>query len=114
MTVNIYDNANEMAEVLRQLPQFAALQAAFGKMKADPIAYAMYQQMQQLQGELQQKQMAGQEVTDDDVQKLRDLGDKLMKIDMMKELMDREREMNSVMDEINNIVTKPITDLYRG
>ena len=110
MTVNIYDNANEMADALRQLPQFTALQAAFGKMKADPIAYGMYQQMQQIQGELQQKQMSGQE----DVQQLRDLGDKLMKVDMMKDLMDREREMNSVMDEINGIVTKPITDLYRG
>ncbi len=114
MTVNIYDNANEMADALRQLPQFTALQAAFGKMKADPIAYGMYQQMQQIQGELQQKQMSGQEVTDEDVQQLRDLGDKLMKVDMMKDLMDREREMNSVMDEINGIVTTPITDLYRG
>ncbi|WP_261806899.1 YlbF family regulator [Lapidilactobacillus luobeiensis] len=110
---NIYDNANEMATVLRQTPQYAALQAAFGKMKADPIAYGLFQQMQKLQSELQQQQMANQEIGDEDIKKMQDFSAKLMKIDVVTELMNQEREMNGLMDELNQIVSKPITDLYR-
>ncbi|MFD1465724.1 YlbF family regulator [Lapidilactobacillus mulanensis] len=113
MTVNIYDNANEMAAALRQTPQYAALKGAFAQMKADPIAYGLFQQMEKLQAEFQQKQNAGEEITDDDVQRMRDFSGKLMKIDLMNDLMTREREMNSVMDELNQIVTKPIMELYQ-
>ncbi|MCH4058292.1 MULTISPECIES: YlbF family regulator [Lapidilactobacillus] len=112
MTVNVYDNANEMAAALRQTDQYNALKGAFTKMKADPIAYGLFQQMQKLQGELEQKQMAGTQIGDDDIQSMRDLSDKLMKIDVMTELMNSERAMNQLMDEMNQIVSKPITDLY--
>ena len=56
--------------------------------------------------------MAGTQIGDDDIQSMRDLSDKLMKIDVMTELMNSERAMNQLMDEMNQIVSKPITDLY--
>ncbi|MFC6315269.1 YlbF family regulator [Lapidilactobacillus achengensis] len=114
MNPNIYDNANEMATVLRETQQFTALQAGFGKLKADPIAYGLFQQMQQMQMELSQKQMSGQEPDEDDIKKMQDLSGQLMKIDVVMALMENERAMNDLMDEINQIVSKPITDLYRG
>lgn len=113
MAVNVYDNANEMADSLRQTDEYSALKGAFTKMKADPIAYGLFQQMQKLQGELEQKQMAGAQIGDDDIQKMRDLSDKLTKIEVMSDLMNAERAMNQLMDEMNQIVSKPITDLYR-
>ncbi|WP_461219026.1 YlbF family regulator [Lapidilactobacillus salsurivasis] len=114
MNPNIYDNANEMATVLRKTQQFTALQAGFGKLKADPIAYGLFQQMQQMQMELSQKQMSGQEPGEEDIKKMQDLSAQLMKIDVVMALMENERAMNDLMDEINQIVSKPITDLYRG
>ncbi|KRM10973.1 hypothetical protein FC15_GL001185 [Lapidilactobacillus concavus DSM 17758] len=113
MTINIYDNANEMATALRQTPEYTALKTAFAKMKADPVAYGLFQQMEKLQAEFQQKQASGQEISDDDIQKMRDFSGKLMQIDLMKDLMSCEQEMNRVMDELNQIVTKPITELYQ-
>lgn len=113
MVVNIYDNANEMASTLRQTSQYTALRGAFAKMKADPIAYGLFKDMQKVQAELEQKQNAGQKIEAEDQKKIRDLSEKLMKMDVVTDLMNKEREMNTVMEEVNKIVFKPISELYR-
>lgn len=114
MAVNVYDTANQLESEIQQTPQFVALQGAFAAMKQDAMAYSLFQQFQQVQMDLQQKQMTGQELTDEDINNAQDLAQKVSKIEVINNLMDKEKDMSQVMQEINQIISKPIAELYQG
>lgn len=111
--VNVYDSANQLEEDLRKSDEVMGLQVAYNKMKADSAAYDMFQKTQELQEKLQNKQMSGQKLADEDIKELQELTKELAKYDSIKELMEQEKKVNSMMDEINKIVSKPIADIYK-
>ncbi|UQS82627.1 YlbF family regulator [Bombilactobacillus folatiphilus] len=112
--VNVYDTANQLEKDLRQSEEVMGLQAAFNQMKADPMAYQMFQQMQEMQEKLQQKQMANQEITDDEFKQLQTLSGQLSKFDSVQNLMQQEQKINAMMEELNKIISKPIADIYNS
>ena len=73
--VNIYDTANQMEQDLKQTQQYQELKAAYEAMKADEKAYACFKELQDLQDQLQQKQMQGN-ITEEDVKELQEAGAK--------------------------------------
>nr|WP_225350831.1 YlbF family regulator [Lacticaseibacillus camelliae] len=78
---NVYDSANQLAEDLKSSQQFQDLKKSYDMLKLDTMGYALFQQFQNLQMSLQQKQAAGQEVTEEDVKPLQDLSSKMQNID---------------------------------
>jgi len=114
MAENIHDLGDQVAEAIKATPDFQALQKAFDTMKADTETYKLFQEFQQLQGSLQQKQMAGQKLTEDELKNAHDLADKVSKIDSIKALMESERGVNQILSELNKTITQPIQDLYQG
>ncbi|MEJ1329906.1 YlbF family regulator [Latilactobacillus sakei] len=114
MTVNIYDDANQMATNLQTLPQFLGLQKCFCRLKKDDIAFTMFKKFQTQQMTLQQKQMQGEELTDDEIKEIQELAQKIGDIDAIKNLMEQERQLSQLMDELNQIISKPIADIYQG
>ncbi|WP_155286543.1 YlbF family regulator [Lacticaseibacillus zhaodongensis] len=111
--INIYDNANTMAEALQQTQQYQDLKQAFDMLKLDAVGYGLFKQFQEKQLELQQQQSQGQDIDPDSLKKLQELGDKIKDIDAIKTLITKEQAMAQLMDELNAIVNKPISDLYR-
>lgn len=112
--INVYDTANQLEQELRQSVEVLGLQAAFNQMKADPMAYGLFQQLQKLQADLQQKQMNNQEIKDEDIKKLQNVSDQLAKYDSVKKLMEQGRTVNAMMEELNKIISKPIADIYQN
>lgn len=112
--INVYDTANQLEQELRQSVEVLGLQAPFNQMKADPMAYGLFQQLQKLQADLQQKQMNNQEIKDEDIKKLQNVSDQLAKYDSVKKLMEQERTVNAMMEELNKIISKPIADIYQN
>ena len=113
MAVNIYDTANKLEQELQQTPEFLALQKAFADVKNDDFAYASFKKFQKKQIELQQKQMSGQEFTEDDINEMQSMSDQLSKFDTINKLMGEERKMSTLMDDLNRIISKPIADIYQ-
>ncbi|MFD1392771.1 YlbF family regulator [Lacticaseibacillus jixianensis] len=111
---NVYDSANQVAADLKQSQQFQDLKKSYDMLKLDTMGYALFQQFQNLQMSLQQKQMAGQEVSEQDVQPLQDLSAKMQNIDAIKDLMAKEQAMSTVMDDLNRIISAPIAELYQS
>ena len=66
---NIYDTANQIERELRELDEFKALQAAYEEVKADEADYTLFKEFQGFQQGLQEKQMRGEEFTDEDAEK---------------------------------------------
>ena len=81
--------------------------------KANDLAYKLFDKVQNKQFELQQKQMQGQEITDDDIKAMRELTDQLSNYSEIQNLMEKEQKMNSMMDELNKIISKPIAEIYQ-
>ncbi|WP_318766448.1 YlbF family regulator [Lactiplantibacillus carotarum] len=114
MAVNIYDTANQLEQDLRQTKEYKELQAAYATMQANQSAYDLFKDFQEVQMQLSQKQMNGEELSDEEVQKAHDLADKVGNVDEIKSLMGKERNLNQLMNDLNQIITKPVQELYRG
>jgi len=113
MAVNIYDTANQLEQELRGTKEFKALQTAYEQMHANESAFSLFKDFQEIQMQLSQKQMNGEELSDDEVKKAHDLADKVGNVDEIKALMAQERGLNQLMNDLNQIITKPVQELYQ-
>ena len=114
MSVNIYDTANQMEEEIRKTDEYQELKKAFKAVQNDEEANKMYKEFQGIQSTLQKKQMNGESLSDDEMKKFHDVANKIEEVDLIKELMDKERRLNQLFSDINQIIIKPIQDLYNN
>ena len=101
MVVNIYDTANELSRQLRETQEYQGLQKAFEALKADSDTFGTFKKFQQAQADAQHKQMTGQQPTDEVSGKK-----------VVQDLMNQERQVDSMLQQLNKTITSPIQDLY--
>lgn len=111
---NIYDTANQLERDLRDLAEFKTVKESFESIEADETAKALFDEFRQVNIELQQKQYSGQEITEEDIQKAQELGQKVSENEYIKALMEAEQRLNTIMQDINRIITNPLQELYNG
>lgn len=68
MAVNLFDSAYELEKAVRESDEYKALKQAYDDVNADPSAKAMFDNFRKIQMELQQKQMMGQDITQEEVE----------------------------------------------
>lgn len=114
--VNIYDTANQLQADLRQIKEYKELQAAFAALKEDKEAYAVFQELRKAQDELQKRQQAGSlaDIKPEEAKKMHEIGQKAASFDAVKRLMEKERALSVVVDDIEQALFKPITELYES
>lgn len=110
--VNIYDTANQMEQDLKQTQQYQELKAVYEALKADGKAYACFKELQDLQGQLQQKQMQGN-ITEEDFKELQEAGAKAKDFETLQTLMLKEQALSMLMDEVSKIIFQPVQELYQ-
>lgn len=113
MSVNIYDSANQVASDLKEMSEFKALEAAFTAMKEDSAAFELFSNFQNLQMTLQQKQMQGQEITEEDVTEVQTMAEEVHAVPVIQALMDQEQAFSNIINDLNRIIMKPVQDLYQ-
>lgn len=111
---NIYDTANQLERDLRDLAEFKTVKESFEAIEADETSKALFDEFRQVNIELQQKQYSGQEITEEDIQKAQELGQKVSENEYIKALMEAEQRLNTIMQDINRIITNPLQELYNG
>ena len=109
---NIYDTANQLERDLRELQEFKTVKESFEAIYADETARALFEEFRTVNVELQQKQFSGQEITEEDIQKAQELGQKGSENEHIKALMEAEQRLNTIMQDINRIITNPLQELY--
>ncbi|KRM12744.1 YlbF family regulator [Paucilactobacillus suebicus] len=113
MVVNIYDSANQMERDLRETQQYADLKKAYEDMKQDADTFSLFKDFQNKQMQLQQKQYTGQQPSDDEIKDIQEMAEKVRKVDAIQNLMDKERGIDQLLSDLNNVITKPIQELYQ-
>lgn len=112
MVVDIYDTANELSRQLRETQEYQGLQKAFEALKADSDTFDTFKKFQQAQADAQHKQMTGQQPTDDEIKNIQNLAKEVSGKKVVQALMNQERQVDSMLQQLNKTITSPIQDLY--
>lgn len=112
MVVNIYDTANELSRQLRETQEYQGLKKAFEALKADSDTFDTFKKFQQAQADAQYKQMTGQQPTDDEIKNIQNLAKEVSGKKVVQDLMNQERQVDSMLQQLNKTITSPIQDLY--
>jgi len=109
---NVYDVAYDMEKAIRESDEFKRLKTAYEAVMGDAAAKGMFENFRDTQLALQEKQMTGQEITEEEVEKAKQVVELVQQHTAISTLMEEEQRLNMVIGEISRIITKPLEELY--
>ena len=112
MPVNLYDHANQLEQALRESDEYQAIQNAYAKVKENQESKDLFDEFRETQLSFQQKQMQGEEIGEEELQKAQEQAQKIENDSNISELMAAEQNMSQVFQEINQIIVKPLDEIY--
>ncbi|MGN5456089.1 MAG: YlbF family regulator [Candidatus Kurthia intestinigallinarum] len=112
--INIYDDLNKLESTFRQTEQFNALKTAIEEVKKDEAAVALFAKFRELQMTLQEKQMKGEEIGEDELQYAQKTAQLAQQNQAISKMLMAEMALSELVQEINRVLTKPIQAMYDG
>jgi cell fate (sporulation/competence/biofilm development) regulator YlbF (YheA/YmcA/DUF963 family) len=112
MAVNLYDSAYELEKVIRNSSEYTELKNLYDAVNSDESAKRMFESFRNIQLELQEKQMTGQEITQEEVEQAQKTVALVQQHALISKLMEAEQRMSMVIAELNQIIMKPLEELY--
>ena len=109
---NVYDVAYGLENAVRESEDFKNLQNLYKEVFADESTKRMFENFRNIQLELQQKQMTGQEITQEEVQHAQQTVALVQQNQSIAKLMEAEQRMSMMVSELNKIIMKPLEELY--
>lgn len=114
MTANVYDTANQLEKEIRETEAYKSLEASFQKIQQDEETSQLFEEFRNLQVSLQQKQMSGEGISEEEVQNAQDLSAKVGENDAITSLMEAEQQIGTLIDDLNRIILQPVRELYEN
>ncbi|MBP2241055.1 cell fate (sporulation/competence/biofilm development) regulator YlbF (YheA/YmcA/DUF963 family) [Cytobacillus eiseniae] len=112
MSVNLYDSAYELEKAVRQSEEYKNLKQAYDEVNADDSAKGMFDNFRNIQMQLQQKQMMGEDISEEEVMQAQKSVALVQQNAKISNLMDAEQRMSMIIAEMNKIIMKPLEELY--
>ena len=112
MAVNLYDYANQLEQALRESDEYQAIQNAYAKVKENEESKKLFDEFRETQLSFQQKQMQGEEIGEEELQKAQEQAQQIENDSNISELMSAEQNMSQIFQEINQIIVKPLDEIY--
>lgn len=109
---NLHDVAYQLEQAVRNSEEYAKLQQAYIEVNEDEVAKKMFDNFRELQISLQQKQMSGQEITEEEARNAQQQVEVIQQHEGISRLMESEQQMSMLITDLNKIITKPLEDLY--
>jgi len=112
MATNLYDVAYDLEKAIRSSNEFQTLKRMYDEVNADESAKKMFENFRDVQLNLQQKQMMGEEISQEEVEQAQKLVALVQQHDKISKLMETEQRMSMLVGELNKIIMKPLEELY--
>ena len=112
MAVNLHDAGYELEKAIRQSDEYTNLKKMYDVVTGQPSAKAMFENFRNIQMQLQQKQMSGIEITQEEVEQAQKTVALVQQHESISKLMEAEQRMSMVIAELNQIIMKPLEELY--
>ncbi|MRH44115.1 hypothetical protein GH741_15850 [Aquibacillus halophilus] len=109
---NIYDSAYDLEKAIRESEEFQGLKQAYETVMADESAKTMFENFRTTQIELQEKQMQGQEISEEEVEQAKKVVELVQQHPDISNLMEQEQRLNVLINDVSKIITKPLEELY--
>ena len=94
MAVNLYDHANQLEQALRESDEYQAIQNAYENVKANEESKKLFEEFRETQLSFQQKQMQGEEIGEEELQKAQEQAQQIENDSNISELMAAEQKMS--------------------
>lgn len=114
MSENLYDVAYEIEKAIRASDEFKELQKVYIELNSDVAAKEMFTNFRNMQITMQEKQMMGEELAEEDVIAATTMISDVQENEKISKLLEVEERMGTVMTEINAIIIKPLEELYNS
>ncbi|MCM2676685.1 YlbF family regulator [Alkalicoccobacillus plakortidis] len=108
----LQDKAQELKLALAESDEFKSLQSLHSQIEEDEIAKKMLDNFRQLQLELQQKQMQGVQISEEEAQQAQQQFELVQQHDLISKLMEAEQQLSVIIGDINKIITEPLEEIY--
>jgi cell fate (sporulation/competence/biofilm development) regulator YlbF (YheA/YmcA/DUF963 family) len=112
MATNLYDAAYELEKVIRESDEYKQLRHMYDVVNADESSKKMFDHFRQVQMNLQQKQMMGQDITQEEVDQAQKTVQLVQQDVKISGLMQAEQRMGMIIGELNQVIMKPLEELY--
>ncbi len=112
MAVNLHDCAYELEKAIRNSDEYKMLKKQFAEVNGDESAKQMFEKFRHIQMDLQQKQMMGQEIPQEEIAQVQILVADVQKNEKISKLMEAEQRMSMIITELNQIILKPLDEVY--
>ncbi|WP_152654909.1 YlbF family regulator [Oceanobacillus sp. CFH 90083] len=109
---NLQEQANHLEQALRESKEFQDLKQAYDAVMSDASAKQMFENFRETQLNLQEKHMQGLDISEEEIEKARQIVETVQQHDAISKLMEEEQKLNNVINEISQIITKPLEELY--
>ncbi|MDO5374982.1 YlbF/YmcA family competence regulator [Staphylococcus rostri] len=113
MAVNLYDYANKLEQALRESDEYKAIKDAYANVNANAESKKLFDEFRETQLNFQQKQMQGEQLTEEEIKQAQEQAQEIEKDANISELMNAEQKMSQVFQEINQIIVKPLDEIYQ-
>lgn len=114
MTVNIYDDLNNLEATFRKTPEFAEVEKAVEVVRADEESLALFKEFRDIQLTLQQKQMAGEEIGEEELQNAQEKAQLAQGNEKIMAMLESEMKLSGLIEEVNRVLMKPVQDIYES
>lgn len=108
---NIYDLANALERGIRDLPEYKALVEKKAQIDQDADARALFEEFTSLQDTLLAAMQTGQMPSQDQQEKLTELGKKIEGNQLVKAYLEAQQAISVYLNDIERIVFGPLRDL---
>ncbi|WP_394231985.1 YlbF family regulator [Niallia oryzisoli] len=112
MSENLFDAAYYFEKVFRESKEFKGLQQLCHEINTDPEAKLLLNHINHLNSQLQQKQMMGQEIKQQEAEALQKMELAVQQNEKLKRMLEADYQVNMLLMELNKIISKPLEDLY--
>ncbi|RBW69347.1 YlbF family regulator [Bacillus taeanensis] len=109
---NLYDHAYELEKALRNSEEFQTLKKLHQEVEQDEVAKKLFASFRQLQIDLQQKQMMGQQLSEEEVEKAQQQLQLVQQHETIGNLLNAEQRLSQAISDINKIITNPLEEIY--
>lgn len=110
---NMYDHANNLAKSLKDSEEFGQLKEAYEQVMGNEDSKNLFGRFRETQLNLQEKQMEGVEITEEEVQTANKVVEEVQQDESISNLLDTEQHLNTTINELSQIITKPLEELYQ-
>ncbi|MCD7034836.1 YlbF family regulator [Metabacillus sp. GX 13764] len=112
MAENLNDAAMELERGIRNSSEYTELKKLYDEVNADESAKGMFDNFRNIQMNLQQKQMQGEEISQQEVDQAQQSVALVQQHPTISRLMEAEQRMSMMISELNRVIMKPLEELY--